>query len=342
MRPVRAAVAKARSYARRARSRSRRLSFPWRVRHLSGPRQVAATPDEAVVVCLVRDGAAYLGEFLRHYRALGAKHLVFLDNGSTDGTPGLLAGEADVTVLATGAPYRDYKGIMKRYLIERFGRSNWVLCVDIDELFDYPRRAGLPLAGLLGYLNRHGYTAVVAHLLDLFPKGALRGDDGRRWRAEHRFYDNTGLWQQPYQERFGHSNRRSNEGIVIFHGGVRDARLGVSPLLTKHPLTFPPGKLRIDGSHNVFEARVADFSAVLLHYKYVAGFLDYMKRIVAEASFYENSSQYRGYVEAIEADPALSLHSATATELRSIDQLVAEGFLVTSPSFAARAVGEGG
>ena len=47
---------------------------------------------------------------------------------------------------------------------------NWVLCVDIDELFDYPFRREIPTVDLLRYLNRCGFTAVVAQLLDLFPK----------------------------------------------------------------------------------------------------------------------------------------------------------------------------
>ena len=56
------------------------------LRLVHGPGEVAYGTDEVVVLVVVRDGRAYVRSFVEHYRALGAKHLVFLDNGSTDGT----------------------------------------------------------------------------------------------------------------------------------------------------------------------------------------------------------------------------------------------------------------
>jgi hypothetical protein len=35
---------------------------------------------------LVRDGRPYVRSFVAHYSSMGVKHLIFLDNGSTDGT----------------------------------------------------------------------------------------------------------------------------------------------------------------------------------------------------------------------------------------------------------------
>jgi Glycosyl transferase family 2 len=35
---------------------------------------------------LVRDGRPYVRSFVEHYSSMGVKHLIFLDNGSTDGT----------------------------------------------------------------------------------------------------------------------------------------------------------------------------------------------------------------------------------------------------------------
>ena len=240
--------------------------FPFRVRHISGSRGVRAGPDELVVVCLARDGAAYLAAFLHHYRGLGAKHIVLLDNGSTDGMVERAVREPGVTVLQTRAPYRNYKVIAKRYLVRRFGRANWVLCVDIDEFFDYPYRRRFPLQSFLRYLNAYGYTAVVAQLLDLFPRGAL-SPMSPFWRREHRYYDLSEIEEKPYREKYSEQNRTFNDRIVVYHGGIRKTSFGVRPLLTKHPLQFPATGMQYINSHNVRAARVADVSAVLLHYK---------------------------------------------------------------------------
>ena len=56
------------------------------IEHLHGPEEVDYEPDELVVVCNVRDGRPYVKSFVEHYRSLGAKHLFFLDNNSTDAT----------------------------------------------------------------------------------------------------------------------------------------------------------------------------------------------------------------------------------------------------------------
>ena len=57
--------------------------------------------------------------FLDHYRSMGVKHFVFLDNGSTDRTVELLYAQEQVTVLQTDAPYNKYEKTMKEILGQR-------------------------------------------------------------------------------------------------------------------------------------------------------------------------------------------------------------------------------
>src|SRR3712207_452200 len=132
------------------------------VEHLHGPKEVPYGEDELVVVCLLRDGRQYVKSYVEHYLSLGAKHIFFLDNGSTDGTVEALKNYDDnVTVLRSTLPYKNPKGglggtevLFKHYLIGRFGKKDrWVLCADIDELFDYPYSDLIGLGSLLGYLN---------------------------------------------------------------------------------------------------------------------------------------------------------------------------------------------
>ena len=126
-----------------------------------------------MVLCLLRDGMPHLETFVEHHFALGAEHLVFLDNGSTDGTIEALKEYDNVTVLRTRRPYRTYQVSMKQYLAERFGQESWTLYADVDELFDYPYSDTVSLKPLLGYLNDNRYTAVVTHMLDVFPEDPL-------------------------------------------------------------------------------------------------------------------------------------------------------------------------
>jgi len=120
--------------------------LPSKVEHICGPQHVSYSLEEVLVISVVRNGELYVKSFLDHYRSMGVKHFVFLDNGSTDRTVEMLCAHEDVTVLQTNAPYQKYENTMKRYLAERFSPGKWNLCADIDELFDYPFSESLSLA----------------------------------------------------------------------------------------------------------------------------------------------------------------------------------------------------
>src|ERR687897_997336 len=165
------------------------------IEHVYGPRKVDYEIDELVVLVLLRNGRPYIKPFIEHYFSLGVKHIVFLDNGSTDGAIESLKAYAaqSVTVLRTGVPYKRYNVAFKRYLVERFGQGRWTLSVDIDELFEYPYSNVVSLKALLRYLNEHSYTAVVTYMLDMFPETLLPAEspaaEYEDMKKRHRFYD---------------------------------------------------------------------------------------------------------------------------------------------------------
>jgi hypothetical protein len=335
------AFQKVRHRAHNLRHRLRAGTFRFTVSWISGPRTVPAARDELVVVCLVRNGALYVPEFLRHYRELGAKHIVFLDNGSTDGTADLTTGHDDVTLVRTAAPYKIYKDIMKRWLVERFGRNNWVLCVDIDEFFDYPFRKDFDLHDFLRYLNGAGFTAVVAQLLDMFPEGAITKSSVEGWRQEHRFYSLRDLEREPYASFYGKSNIAPATGLEVMHGGIRGSAFDARVLLTKHPLLFPSAGISYLHAHHVSGARVADVSAVLLHYKFVGDFIGFVQKVAKEESYSGNSREYKKYLRAMEGLPDLRLHSSEALEFNSTDRLMEDSFLFASHTYRLAATERG-
>src|ERR687889_67887 len=183
-------------------------------------------PDELVVVCLVRDGRPYVKSFVEHYRSLGAKHQVFLDNGSTDGTVEALKKYDNTTVLRSKLPFKEYKFLMRQYLIDRFGKKyRWCLCVDIDELFDYPYSDVVGLDSFLGYLSSNSYTAVAAQMLDMFPEEPLSGREGNLedepLKELHRFYDISNLKRVSIKKnpRLRNNTLQSDE-IETFRDGI--------------------------------------------------------------------------------------------------------------------------
>jgi glycosyltransferase involved in cell wall biosynthesis len=316
------------------------------VEHLHGPEEVPYDLDELVVLCLVRDGRPYVKSFMDHHLALGVRHVVFLDNGSEDGTVEALKEYDQATVLRTPLPYREYKYALKQYLIYRFGRERWCLYLDVDELFDYPRSDVLDLRSMLGYLNEKRYTVVVAQMLDMFPEGPLQAGEAAReasLKEVHRFYDISDLSRTWYEHATRITgNTVSNQEIRIHHGGIRKTHFDIGANLTKHPLIFVDDRIRpMDGSsHRTNNARVADFSCVLYHYKFLENFREVTDRAVREGNYYGGSFEYRRYQEVLDASPELRMKLATARELRSVNELVASGFLAASEDYNRRADAE--
>src|ERR1043166_2620004 len=138
---------------------------PRSICHVQGPTEISYALDELMVLCVVRNGELYVRSFLDHYAALEVRHIVFLDNGSTDRTVDLLR-EHDVTVLSSNAPYQRYETPFRHHLVNRFARGRWSLTVDVDELFDYPFSDRLPLRDFLRYLNHECYTAVLERVVE--------------------------------------------------------------------------------------------------------------------------------------------------------------------------------
>jgi glycosyl transferase family 2 len=285
-------------------------------RHVCGPEAIAPAPDECVVVCLVRNGRSYVDGFLEHHLRLGAAHVVFLDNGSTDGTREQVAGRDRVSVFSCALPYKLHKLAMKRWLIRRFARGGWGLCVDADEHFDYPASARVPLRSLLRYLTGRDRDAMPALLLDLFPAGPLRAswDAGAGWRKAHEWYEAGSVKDVSIAAE-------GMEPIRLRYGGVR-SRLGAERVcLTKFPLVRDDGRVRFleNDAHVVSHAKVADVSGVLLHYKFAPCFPARIADALEHGQYYQSSSEYRGYDEALRRDPDLTLWSPDARRYRGAE-----------------------
>ncbi len=322
------------------------------VEHVHGPEEVSYGADELVVLCLVRNGRPYVRSFVEHYLSLGVKHLVFLDNGSTDGTVEALKAYPNVTVLCTTLPFKEYQMPMKQYLIERFGRERWSLYVDIDELFDYPYSDVISLSSLLGYLSSKSYTAVVGQMLDMFSEEPLSGgagssglEDDVTLKELHKFYDISNVRVQDYWEFpfvSGTGNVLANKDIEIYRNGIQNTLFGTLPALTKHPLVFLDGKVKaVDRSaHSVSNARIADFTCVLFHYK----FTDYLYELIREAARQENymkdSGKQKRWLKVLEKTPNLLIKRETAREIESVNDLVENGFLVVSEEYMMLASNE--
>ncbi|QEH36384.1 hypothetical protein OJF2_49470 [Aquisphaera giovannonii] len=303
------------------------------VRLVHGPTDIPCGQDELIAICVMRNGERYVDQFVRHHIGLGVKHIVFLDNGSTDGTVPAACRHERVTVLRCLLPYSRYENAMKAYLARRFSEGRWNLCCDIDELFDYPYSDRVALDELLRYLSGGGFTAVVAQMLDFFPEGPLSGagdDPTIPLESAYPCYDLSGIVATDYEW-----SRLSYEAVKMHSGGIRRLVFGTENGLTKAALVRVGDGLRLfQGWHHAVNALVADFTCVLRHYPFTGAFYEKVREAAATGRYGRvTSDEYRAYWMVLAPRPDLSLRLPTARRDAGTGRLLEEGFLVASPRF---------
>ena len=306
-----------------------------KIRHIHGLSSISYGDDELIVVCVVKNGALYIKSFVEHYLSMGVNHLVFLDNGSTDNTLELLcAYDSCVTVLQTNAPYHTYENAMKRYLANRFSKGRWHLCADIDELFVYPCSSKISLNKFLKYLNENGFTAVIAHLLDLFsevPMANLESNISDSLKDKYTYYDLSAITRS---DDYWWSKPPMSYGLKAHWGGVRTVLFGTNNGLTKAPLVKMDGKAQpFVQWHHVRNARLADVSCVLQHYPFVSSFFTKVREAVETGCRGVFTDEYEAYWRELERNPNLNIKFETAQKFTGLDGLLEQGFIVASDQY---------
>ena len=328
----------------------RRVRMPLSVRHICGKKRITCDDDELVVVSLVKNAEVYINSFIDHYLSLGARHIFILDNGSTDKTVELASNVSGVSVFRCLLPFREYNLLMRQYLVRRFGSKNrWILCVDIDELFDYPCSDRVSLQILLAYLNSRKFTTMVAYMLDMFsglPLSRLE-PGGDNLKMNYPYYDISSVIKTEYPESYpdhGYSNtlqRQSklhnipaNSAVRHYTGGIRASRFNMPGVyLTKHPLVYINGKTELVHQHFVNHARVADITGLLFHYKFVTGFKARVLDALANKQYWNDSCEYLNYLRELESNVDICLKKDSARKLNSVNELIETDYIQVSKDY---------
>jgi hypothetical protein len=307
------------------------------IERLHGPVSVELDENELLVACLLRNATAHLPTFMHHYRRLGAKHIVLVDNYSTDDTVRMASSYDGVTVYRTALRFSRYETAIKQWLA-RLGGNGWTLVADADELFDYPYSGELPLPDFLEYLNSNGYDAVCAQNLEMVPDRPLlsyQGTVSANLEESHRFYDLSDITRtdEPYWLRM---NQLGSADLLSHTGGLWETFFGYrGSKLTKQPLVRSRSGLRTFpyDVHFVTHARIADVSGVFRHYKYTGGFVAHVREELQRRQHYHKAEIFDHYERVLRSNPGLSFVRPTSREYGAAEELLDDGFLVASKRY---------
>src|SRR5215216_2145680 len=147
--------------------------------------------------------------------------------------------------------------------------------------------------------------------------------------------DARGHWA--FRRACGTGNVLASEDIEVHTHGIQSTIFGGSSPLTKHPLVFVDEKIKPKdlSAHSVSNARIADFTCVLFHYKFLKNHLHERVRQVVRQDWFspKYGGKYKRWLGVLEKNPTLRVKDETARELRSVNDLVENHFLVVSEEY---------
>ncbi len=298
-------------------------------------RRVCGEPNRSLdgrvlMFAKMRNEALRLPYFLEYYRAMGVDEFFLVDNGSDDGSVEIAGAEPNVHVFSTRESFRKY-GYWMEVLLNRFGRGQWCLAADLDEILIYPGSEVIGLRQLIAHLESTDCSAMQAVLLDMYSDRPIRAnayEPGQDPLEVCRYFDPdfdeaVKDWINPDTQQIFECLRPT--------GNLRRRMFGANVNLSKIPLfKYAASTYVAPGMHAIDGARLAPVRGAVLHFKYLQDFND---RVVLEAGrgeHQDNAREYKLYAARVERDSSLNCYWPGSVALEHPEQLLDLGIMRSS------------
>lgn len=330
--PRRHLLAKARAVRKTLRDRKdwQKVQKPVDLRAVDAVAPLA--DSEIALIALCRDNIDIVEAFLDHYRALGVDRFILVDDRSGDGTIEHLAAQPDVDLHVSDLRYSEAaRGrLWRETLLERYGRNRWYLNIDIDEFLVFPSAYGTSLRSLIVAMEERGEKHLWAPMLDMLPDTS--GDfDIERIKQADRFSTFPEMLEAcPYFDKSGYQwTFKTRQQHLV--GGVRQRIFDQTLELTKYPLLYADRHTNFGLTIHApmpYWRNIVPTRGVLVHFKYLPGFLTRTRDAVTDGQYFNEADAYRGALDKFESGSVQWVDDDETIRFENADQLARLGFVV--------------
>lgn len=284
-----------------------------------------ADPRPPLLISVVKNERAALGDLLRHYRRLGVTRFALIDNGSTDGSLGYLAAQPDVDLYSVRRPFPLKQGWING-VIARYGYDRWYVYVDADEHLVFDGAGARSLGDLVAFAEARGLRRVRGMLVDMYAPGPLLAavpPPGRPLAESFPLFDGGDYRESLCLQRISRKGGPRKRGFSTHYDEF-------DPELSKYPLFHIRMGEVVSSSHHIYPYQDNYASPCfigILHYKFKSGFLDKMCRAIEEENYWGKSHEYKRYFEVLSSNEQLTLAYAGTRAYGEPADLVASGLI---------------
>lgn len=297
---------------------------------ISDTLKMSEEPYEPTVLTVVRDEQERIKVFFEHYRKLGVKQFVFIDNGSTDGTLEWISQQQFVRCYRVPARYHcESKVAWIEKALVLTGRNRWYVVVDADELLDFVGSEQHDLKSLVLHARNNGKKHLNGYMLDMYSDKPLFAEDCGYSEivSRFRFFDISGYYLHHYHSRI------IDTEVTALKGGPR-ARIFKNKELcmSKQAVFYYNQDILYCNPHYFWPYNKWDempCSYVLRHYKFLKRDLREFEKRIEEKGFWNGSKDYRCYIDSYSCDSQISMKCKESKEYINSFSLSTLPFLET-------------
>ena len=253
--------------------------------------------EELVVVAVVRNEMVMLPHFLAHYRGLGIRCFVFVDNCSDDGTREYLVSQPDAVVYSADTEYRrsHYGVTWQQAVMGNLCLGKWVLLADADEFLVYEDCETVPLAELTRSIDRENRDGALLYMIDMYPYGDLGDADFAKGEpfALAPYFDKDPL----IELRFGGGSYSNSRNFVNgLRHRIAPSRINAYVSQKYALFRYRPWIRVSEGVHYSANIAVSAKPLFFAHFKYHAGFKHKVLTEVSRNQHFNGAEEYRRYI----------------------------------------------
>jgi hypothetical protein len=250
-----------------------------------------------LVVSVVRNEMIMLPHFLEHYRKLGVKGFIFVDNCSDDGSREYLFEQPDVILYSADTEYKysHYGVSWQQTVLGNLCLGKWVVLADADELLVFPGCEDRSLEEFVAEIEAEGADAVRTDMIDMYPQGDLDEADFEQQPPFEAapWFDNSAV--VPWLLGDGLFSNITGSVSHLKHRSVPDAvpHEFVSQKIAL--VRYQPWIRFSEGIHYAANLNISKHPAWFAHFKYHAGFKKKVQQEIQRAQHFNNAAEYRRY-----------------------------------------------